>query len=127
MKSESATWWFSNSASTLALSLWLLFGPAVSTAQTFQQLHAFTCVWNDDTGWDCTAEGIGSKGTLLQASDGNFYGASSGGGRWGCGTVFRVTIDGTLTTLAHFNGTNGASPQGSLTQTRDGNLYGATG
>jgi len=37
-----------------------------------------------------------------------------------------MAADGTLTTLASFNGTNGAYV-GALTQGRDGNLYGTTG
>jgi len=43
--------------------------------------------------------------------------------RWG--TVFKVTPDGTLSTLSLFNSTNGSAP-GSLLQGRDGNLYGTT-
>ena len=87
-------------------------------------------------------QGDGSfpQGRLLLASDGNFYGTTffaeqCGGGRCdnGLGTVFRISLDGTFTTLHKFlgsrgNGLNeGASPAGALIQGSDGNFYGTTG
>jgi len=69
---------------------------------------------------------------LLLASDGNFYGTTEGGGAYtnqsgsGYGTVFKLTINGTLTTLASFNGTNGAHPLAGLVQALDGSFYGTT-
>jgi uncharacterized repeat protein (TIGR03803 family) len=66
---------------------------------------------------------------LIQASDGNFYGVTTlGGGASGCGTVFRVTPSGTLTTLYDFAGApnDGCQPFGTLVQASDGNLYGTT-
>ncbi len=68
---------------------------------------------------------------LIQASDGNFYGTTAFGGDLslfngrGLGTVFRVTADGILTTLARFEETNGSAPTRALLQARDGDLYGA--
>ena len=44
----------------------------------------------------------------------------------GYGTVFKVTTNGTLTTLVSFNGTNGANPYAALTLGNDGNFYGTT-
>ena len=70
-----------------------------------------------------------SPSSILQGDDGNFYGTTSGilfgdlPAHWG--TVFQMTPDGTLTTLAFFNGTNGSGPR-SLIQERDGNFYGTT-
>jgi uncharacterized repeat protein (TIGR03803 family) len=69
---------------------------------------------------------------LTLGNDGNFYGTTSYGGISnsrnfdGMGTVFQVTTNGTLTTLASFNFTNGAYPQNGLTLGNDGNFYGTT-
>jgi len=72
---------------------------------------------------------------LLQGTDGSFYGTTCFGGMYGTGvagdglgsgTLFRITTNGTLTTLASFNGTNGAAPLGGLIQGTDGNFYGTT-
>ncbi len=43
---------------------------------------------------------------LVEGKDGKFYGTTAGGGRYGFGTVFQVTTNGVLTTLANFDGTN---------------------
>jgi uncharacterized repeat protein (TIGR03803 family) len=66
---------------------------------------------------------------VIQGSDGNFYGATSGGGagycQFGCGTAFKITPDGAETVLYFFTGmTDGGSPNG-LIQGADGNLYGS--
>jgi len=71
-------------------------------------------------------EGSGPEATLTEASDGNFYGTAAYGGAFGDGTVFRLSPDGTVTTLASFDGFDGMNPQAPLTQAMDGNLYGAT-
>jgi uncharacterized repeat protein (TIGR03803 family) len=64
---------------------------------------------------------------LVQAADGNFYGTASGGGSSaGCGTVFKMTSGGVLTTLHSFVGTDGAYPSGGLIQAPNGNFYGTT-
>jgi len=65
---------------------------------------------------------------LVEASDGNFYGVTQYGGpaSGSDGTVFRITRDGTFTTLAYFMGTNGASPYSALVQGTNGDLYGTT-
>ena len=79
---------------------------------------------------DCS-EGQAPRGTLVQASDGNFYGTTSAGGPYcagngGCGTVFKLTPDGTLTTLHYFNQSDGAFPYAGLVLANDGNFYGTT-
>ncbi len=65
---------------------------------------------------------------LIEASDGNLYGTTAGGGNsfFGYGTAFRLTPDGTLTTLVHFDGSNGVHPQAELIEASDGNFYGTT-
>ncbi len=80
------------------------------------------------------SDGAFPSAGLVQASDGNFYGTTWGGGTYnaycpyGCGTVFEITPSGTLTTLHSFAGypTDGASPHAGLIQANDGNLYGTT-
>jgi uncharacterized repeat protein (TIGR03803 family) len=76
-------------------------------------------------------EGSGPVGALVQATDGNFYGTTQGGGSGsscpgGCGTVFKVTPGGTLTTLHSFDTTDGNRSISGLVQATDGNLYGTT-
>jgi uncharacterized repeat protein (TIGR03803 family) len=91
----------------------------------------------------CTDGGF-PFGPLTQASNGDFYGTTSYGGaneqsaacmaqgiQGGyCGTVFKITPSGTLTTLYSFcsqpNCTDGASPGFQLVQASDGNFYGVT-
>ena len=63
---------------------------------------------------------------LIQGTDGNFYGTtSSGGGSLGWGTVFEITVGGTLKTLHSFDGTDGTYPWG-LVQDTNGSFYGIT-
>ena len=63
--------------------------------------------------------------TLAVDKDGNLYGTTVGGGKDGDGTVFEYsTTTRHFTTLAYFDGANGANPDGGLTIGADGNLYG---
>jgi uncharacterized repeat protein (TIGR03803 family) len=84
---------------------------------------------------ECT-DGVYPSG-LVQATDGNFYGTTENGGtgagcpnQLGCGTVFKITPSGTLTTLYSFcsqtNCADGSGPMTGLVQATDGNLYGTT-
>jgi uncharacterized repeat protein (TIGR03803 family) len=69
---------------------------------------------------------------LLAASDGNLYGTTYQGGAGsngcpnGCGTVFKITLNGKLTTLHSFRSIEGADPIAGLIQATDGNFYGTT-
>jgi len=73
----------------------------------------------------CT-DGEGPIAGLVQATDGDFYGTTYGYSSC-CGTVFRITPGGTLTTLHTFSGgDDGASPWAGLVQTANGDLYGTT-
>jgi uncharacterized repeat protein (TIGR03803 family) len=60
--------------------------------------------------------------------DSSLYGTTSGigGPKGACGTVFRITTNGTFTTLVSFNGGSGAQPMGALVEGADGNFYGTT-
>ncbi|HEY3333533.1 MAG TPA: choice-of-anchor tandem repeat GloVer-containing protein [Capsulimonadaceae bacterium] len=72
-------------------------------------------------------DGAGPRGTLLRASDGAFYGSTFYGGANGAGTLFKITADGTYTSLYSFTGlTDGANPDGRLVEGSDGLLYGST-
>jgi uncharacterized repeat protein (TIGR03803 family) len=82
------------------------------------------------------ADGANPFAGLIQATDGNFYGITSGGGgtsnkcSGGCGTVFKITPEGVLTTLYSFCSqakcADGVSPVGGLVEATDGNFYGTT-
>jgi uncharacterized repeat protein (TIGR03803 family) len=85
---------------------------------------------------NCT-DGSVPFGPLVQANDGNFYGTTEAGGTSTntlcggfCGTAFKMTASGTLTTLYNFcsltNCADGASPSFGLVQGTDGNFYGST-
>ncbi len=68
---------------------------------------------------------------LVQATDGNFYGTTYGGGaNLHYGTVFKITPSGTLTTLYSFCSQSGCGdgevPGSALVQATDGNFYGTT-
>jgi uncharacterized repeat protein (TIGR03803 family) len=95
-----------------------------------------TTLYNFCSQTNCT-DGAAPFGPLVQANDGKFYGTTEAGGTSTntlcggfCGTVFKMTSSGTLTTLYNFcssaNCTDGASPAFSLVQASDGSFYGAT-
>jgi uncharacterized repeat protein (TIGR03803 family) len=76
---------------------------------------------------------------LVQATNGELYGTTAGGGPtvnmvicmvyYGCGTLFQVTTSGALTTLHDFCSqsgcADGATPLTGLVQATNGDLYGA--
>jgi uncharacterized repeat protein (TIGR03803 family) len=93
----------------------------LTTAGDLTPLHTF------DTG-----EGHLSLSPLLQTTSIDFYGATTLGGGAnpnvcgeGCGTVFHMSVSGTLTTVHAFDSDDGNSPIGALIQA-DGNIYGVT-
>jgi len=76
-------------------------------------------------------DGANPYAGLIQAVDGNFYGTTLNGGNAsncakGCGTIFRMTAHGKLTTLHEFTSTDGANPHASLLQNTDKSFYGTT-
>jgi uncharacterized repeat protein (TIGR03803 family) len=95
----------------------------ITTNGTLTTLHSF----------DLT-DGAGPNGGLIQATDGDFYGTTNSGGAnkntncntGTCGTVFKITPTGTLTTLRSFDYTDGANPGAALIQASDANFYGTT-
>jgi uncharacterized repeat protein (TIGR03803 family) len=68
-------------------------------------------------------DGDNPRGTLVQATDGNLYGITEDGGIYNGGTVFRMTLSGSLTTIHSFEGMHILT---GLVQGVDGNLYGTT-
>jgi uncharacterized repeat protein (TIGR03803 family) len=102
----------------------LLFGGTVfkiTPSGTLTTLHSFC----SESGCPDGAQPVGG---LVQASNGNFYGATYLGGADENGTVFKITPSGTLTTLYTFNDDlpHGFYPGGTLIQATDGNFYGTT-
>jgi uncharacterized repeat protein (TIGR03803 family) len=91
----------------------------ITPSGTLTMLYSFCAQAN------CT-DGEGPIPVLVQATDGNFYGATANGGANNDGTVFKITPSGALTTLHSFDfGTDGQLPEG-LAQGTDGNFYGTT-
>jgi uncharacterized repeat protein (TIGR03803 family) len=99
---------------------------SITPSGTLTTLHSF-----DGT------DGYNPHAGLVQASNGNFYGTTADGGTGAactrdflCGTVFKITPSGTLTTLYNFcsqsNCTDGEYPLVGLVQATDGNFYGTT-
>jgi uncharacterized repeat protein (TIGR03803 family) len=91
----------------------------------FTSLYSFCSLAN-------CADGATPTGGLVLGADGNLYGTTSSSGAnyqdcsgYGCGTIFKITTTGTLTTLHSFDGTDGMGPGGPLVQLSNGYLYGA--
>lgn len=78
------------------------------------------------------ADGEIPFGAMVRDRAGNLYGTTIMGGTalcsgQGCGTVFKLAPNGTLTTLHSFApGTDGHRPIGALAMDKAGNLYGTT-
>jgi uncharacterized repeat protein (TIGR03803 family) len=88
----------------------------VTTNGALTTLHSFGAT---------NAEGANPTAGLSLGPDGNFYGTTQDGGNFfQNGTVFRITTNGTFTTLIAFAVTNGAFPIAGLTLGPDGNFYG---
>ncbi|MHB8215409.1 MAG: choice-of-anchor tandem repeat GloVer-containing protein [Candidatus Sulfotelmatobacter sp.] len=89
----------------------------ITTGGTLTTVHNFAGYPSD---------GETSYAVLLQDSNGNLYGTTTSGGSVGAGTVFRMTLGGTVTILHNFGSTDGETPYAGLIQASNGNLYGTT-
>jgi uncharacterized repeat protein (TIGR03803 family) len=69
-------------------------------------------------------DGADPLGGLVQATDGNLYGATAEGGSFHAGTLFRISTDGTYQLLYSFGGPTGTLPEGTPMQHTNGMLYG---
>src|SRR5215510_2275647 len=91
-----------------------------SPGQTFQTLVNF----------DGSNGANPSYMSLVQGTDGYLYGTTPSGGMNGGGTVLKMSVTGTLTTLYSFcsQGTcpDGTSPESELLLADDGNFYGTS-
>lgn len=78
------------------------------------------------------SDGCNPGAGLVLGSDGNFYGSTetcggtSTGCAFGCGTIFKITPAGALTTIHTFDATDGYQPLAAMIQGVDGNFYGTT-
>jgi uncharacterized repeat protein (TIGR03803 family) len=92
----------------------------------FTSLYSFSDITEFPFDGFCPAAG------LVQGQDGNFYGTTEYGGEYfnqygdSFGTVFKITTNGTFSSLYSFSGSDGANPVAQLVQGADGNLYGTT-
>jgi len=94
-----------------------------------------TTLYNFCSSSNCVDGAVPQAGLTLGA-DGNFYGTTLFGGTGttacgsGCGTAFKITPAGVLTTLHSFcvlsSCLDGDTPQADLVQGADGNFYGTT-
>jgi uncharacterized repeat protein (TIGR03803 family) len=96
----------------------------ITPSGTLTTLHNFC------SGGAACVDGDAPYAGLVQATDGNFYGTTVVGGALNWGTVFKITPDGTLTTLYSFCSesgcADGTTPSAGLVQATDGNFYGTT-
>jgi uncharacterized repeat protein (TIGR03803 family) len=94
----------------------------ITTSGTIKTLYSF--------GPD-SLDGQNPTAELIQSTNGSLYGTTSLGGSHGDGTVFKMTMGGSLTTLYSFcsqggnNCTDGSNPS-ALVHSTNGNFYGTT-
>lgn len=70
------------------------------------------------------ADGSNPIAALIQATDGNFYGTTYGGGNSGWGTVYGMSPSGSVVVLHSFAGGDGAQPYAPVSQDTNGTFYG---
>jgi uncharacterized repeat protein (TIGR03803 family) len=113
-----------NSRRNILIVLAVSMSAALLPAQTYQQLAVF-----DGT------NGLGPQASVIQGTDGNLYGTTKGGGTgdcpYNCGTIFKMTPEGQLTTLYEFCKKGGACTDGyypvaQLVLAKNGDFYGTT-
>lgn len=97
-------------------------------AATFT-MHCSAQVFTNLVTFDFT-NGASPSSALVQGLDGNLYGTTDLDGSSCCGTVFKMSPNGILTTIYSFcvqaDCPDGADPRGGLVLATDQNFYGAT-
>jgi len=92
-----------------------VFAIKPAQAQTFETLYTFTGPPDGENPWN----------DLLLDVNGTLYGTTTGGGVYGCGTVYKLNREGKETVLYSFTGgTDGCIPESNVVQDWQGNLYG---
>jgi uncharacterized repeat protein (TIGR03803 family) len=97
----------------------------ITTQGALQTLYSFCTLPN-------CSDGAYPYGGVVQGPNGNFYGMTFQGGAGcaaaggGCGTVYRITPQGVLTTLHSFDGNDGGFSYAGLVLGKDGLFYGTT-
>lgn len=110
------------SKSNALLLLTCLFSTNLAVSRTTAQVANLNMLHN----FKSYPDGAGPTGRLVLCWDGNYYGITQYGGDYGVGTIFRITPDGSFTTLHTFTGgSDGTTPQ-CLIRARGGNLFGLT-
>lgn len=92
----------------------------VDSAGNFTILHSFAGYPSDGAS--------PYLGHLMMDKSGNLYGVTTAGGNTGCGVLYKLSKNGTLTVLHSFarGPSDGCYPVGSVVQDKAGNLYGTT-
>ena len=105
-----------------------LFGLTGATSTTPGDASLFEIVAS--TGNTITLASINDQSlpvSLVEDSNGNFFGDTEMGGAYGDGYVFEVKHgSGTVTTLDSFDGANGRAPFGEMIADSNGNVFGTT-
>jgi uncharacterized repeat protein (TIGR03803 family) len=72
-------------------------------------------------------QGSGSESAVAVDNSGNLFGTLLDDGTFSKGAIYEIASgSSTVTPIADFNGTNGASPQGDVVMDSSGNLFGTT-
>jgi uncharacterized repeat protein (TIGR03803 family) len=93
----------------------------------FAVMHVFTGVLTPDGAPPSRAasDGYQPVASVVQGTDGNYYGTTAGGGPHGGGTAYRMAADGSYTQIMAFAGNaEGSSPTSELIVGPDGAYYG---
>jgi len=89
----------------------------ITPTGTFKVIYAF----------DPSVTGLGLQNALVQGADGALYESTLFGGPNGFGSIVKITLDGTLSTVYNFtNGADGSQAWAPLLLGGDGNFYGGT-
>ena len=92
----------------------------VNTTGKLTTIHSFCSV-----GGSACADGVTPNAGLIQGANGSFHGTTeAGGGPNDGGTVFKIALNGALTTEYAFG--DGANPSEKLLAATDGKYYGTT-